>query len=110
MFPVTDNDASNRIPSSCDLITKEKSCTALFQGLEKRIDKIKITSGQNVMDKELKNGYKKYMKSNFCGKHWNKMTKLDDWMIITCKADTPGNVGQSCPDICKKLKTGKYIL
>ena len=107
MLPVTDSDVSNRIPSSCDLITKEKSCTALFQELGKGIDKIKITSGQNVMDKELKNGYKKYMKTNFCGKHWSKMNNLEKGLVITCKADTPGNVGQSCPDICKKLKTGK---
>ena len=107
MFPVTDNDASNRIPSSCDLITKEKSCTVLFQEYEKRIDR---SIGNTIMDSEWMNEHKQYMKSNFCGKSWNKMNKLNDWKIITCKADTLGNVKQSCPDICNKVKTGKYIL
>ena len=105
MFPVTNNGASNRIPSSCDLITKEKSCSTLFQEFDKLIDRIAMNT---TVDTKFKNGYKQYMKSNFCGKHWNKMIKLDDWKIITCKADTPGNVKQSCPDICNRVKTGRY--
>ena len=64
----------------------------------------------------MQNGWLPYMKSHLCGKNWNEMIKLDDRKIITCKADTPGNVKQSCPDICNRLsrelleKTGKYIL
>ena len=114
MFPVSDNDAENQIPSSCNLtagqldrfLTKEKTCSILFQEFDKLIDHISMN---NTMDTKIKNGYKQYMKSNFCGKHWNKMIKLDDWKIITCKADTPGNVKQSCPDICNKVKIGKYV-
>ena len=106
MFLVTDNEASNRIPSSCDLITKENTCTTLFQEFEKHLDRIAMNT---TVDTKFNKGYKQYMKSNFCGKHWNKMIKLDDWKIITCKADTPGNVKQSCHDICNKVKIGNYV-
>ena len=114
MFLVTNNEASNRFPSSCDLITKDllitadhrRSCSILFQEFDKLIDRIAMNT---TVDTKFKNGYKQYMKSNFCGKHWNKMIKLDDWKIITCKADTPGNVKQSCPDICNRVKTGRYF-
>ena len=84
-----------------------------FQEFEKLInhDVIKFENSMiTPLDTKYMNGYKQYMKSNLCGKHWNEMIKLDDWTIITCKADTPGNVKQSCPDICNRLKTGKYNL
>ena len=46
--------------------------------------------------------------SKICALNWNEI----DWKTvgITCKAHTPGNVKQSCPDICNRLKTGKYNL
>jgi len=110
---VSDNDASNRIPSSCDLIRKkEKTCSIFFQEFEKLInhDLIKFENSMNTpLDTKYMNGYKQYMKSNLCGKHWNEMITyflLDDWKIITCKEDTPGIVKQSCPDICNRPKSG----
>ena len=84
-----------------------------FQEFEKFInhEASKFANSMNTpLDTKYMNGYKQYMKSNFCGKHWNKMIKLDDWKIITCKADTPGNVLQSCPNICNRPKSGKCTL
>ena len=98
MLSVTDNEAANRIPSSCDLITKEKTCLALFQEFDNVLDGIAM---HHTNDTKLKNKHKQYLKSNFCGKNWHLLNKLDEF--ITCKADTPGRVEQSCPDICNGI-------
>ena len=48
------------------------------------------------------------LKSNFCATNWN--SNVLERLGITCKSDTPGNVKQSCPDICNRIESGKYIL
>ena len=49
-----------------------------------------------------------FFSSVICTLNWNEI----GWKTVgvTCKANTPGNVKQSCPDICNRLKIGKYIL
>ena len=95
---VTDNEAANRIPSSCDMITRKKTCLVLFQEFEHVIDGMIMN---HTMDTKSKNKHKQFMISHFCGKHWHDLNKLDEF--ITCKADTPGRVEQSCPDMCNGI-------